>query len=184
MTRRLAWLLTVPLMAGGLFAGHELAYAVVGAPSAGHSYFDYLPFAGAILLTLALAALLLHVVAAFRGEHRIPSPPLAFALLPGAAFIIQEHLERLLYAGTLPVLEPTFAVGLAVQLPFGVVALLLARLLQSLARAVGIALAAQEPPARRRERSAPAPVCVEPRRLDVLALGYGERAPPLLALPQ
>jgi hypothetical protein len=183
MRRRLAWLLTVPLMAGGLFAGHELAYEIVGAPSAGHGYFDYLPFVGAILLTLALAALVLHAVAAFRGERTVPSPPLAFALLPAAAFVLQEHLERLLYAGTVPLLEPTFAVGLAVQLPFGLAALLLARLLQSLAQAVGTAFAAQDPPARRHERPAPAPITVEPRRLDVLALGYGERAPPLLALP-
>jgi hypothetical protein len=183
MSRRLTWLLTVPLMAGGLLAGHELAYRLVGAPSVGHGYFDYLPFAGAILLTLALCALVLHCVAAFRGERTVASPPLAFALLPGAAFVLQEHLERLLYAGTVPLLEPTFAVGLAVQLPFGLVALLLARLLQSLARAVGTALAAQNPPTHPRERPAPAPISVEPRRLDVLALGYGERAPPLVALP-
>jgi hypothetical protein len=184
MGRRLAWLLTVPLMAVGLFAGHELAYAIVGARAVGHGYFAYLPFVGAILLTLALTALVLHAMAAFRGERTVPSPPLAFALLPVAAFVLQEHLERLLYSGTVPWLEPTFAVGLAVQLPFGLVALLLARLLQSLAHAVGIALAAQDPPGRQHSRAAPAAITAEPRRLDVLALGYGERAPPLVALSE
>src|SRR5688572_1968833 len=140
MSRRLTWLLTVPLMAGGLIAGHELAYRMVGAPSVGHGYLGYLPFASAILLALTLCALVLHSLAAFRGEHPVASPPLAFVLLPGAAFVLQEHLERLLHSGTLPMLEPTFAVGLAVQLPFGLATLLIARLLQSLARAVGIAL--------------------------------------------
>ena len=96
--------------------------------------------------------------------------------------MIQEHLERLLYSGTSPLLEPAFLVGLAVQLPFGIVALLLARLLQSLARAVGLALALREQPLHA-ECPPLSPISVEPRRLDVLALGYGERAPPLLALP-
>jgi hypothetical protein len=184
MSRRLAWLLTVPLMAVSLFAGHELAYAIVGAPAVGHGYFTYLPFIGAILLTLALTALVLHAVAAFRGDRAVPSPPLAFALLPAAAFVLQEHLERLLYSGAVPWWEPTFAVGLAVQLPFGLVALLLARLLQSLAQAVGVALAAQDPCKREHSRATPAAITAEPRRLGVLARGYGERAPPLVALSE
>ncbi len=180
MSRRLTWLLTVPLMVGSLLAGHAVAYRLVDASSAGHGYFDYVPLVGAVLLALALCALVLEAVAVLRGERRVSSPPLAFALLPVAAFVIQEHLERLLYSGTSPLLEPAFLVGLAVQLPFGVVALLLARLLQSLARAVGLALALQEQPLHA-ERPALSPISVEPRRLDVLALGYGERAPPLLA---
>ena len=182
MNRRLTWLLTVPLMVGSLLAGHAVAYRLVDAPMAGHGYFHYVPLVGAVLLALALCGLVLEAAAVLRGESRVSSPPLAFALLPVAAFVIQEHLERLLYSGTSPVLEPAFLVGLAVQLPFGVVALLLARLLQSLARAVGLALAPHEQPLHA-ERPALSPISVEPRRLDVLALGYGERAPPLLALP-
>ena len=134
MNRRLTWLLTVPLMVGSLLAGHTVAYRLVDAPSTGHGYFHYVPLVGAVLLALALCALVLEAVAVLRGEVRVSSPPWAFALLPLGAFVIQEHLERLLYSGTSPVLEPAFLVGLAVQLPFGVVALLLARVLQSLAQ--------------------------------------------------
>ena len=181
MNRRLTWLLTVPLMVGSLLAGHTVAYRLVDAPSTGHGYFHYVPLVGAVLLALALCALVLEAVAVLRGEVRVASPPWAFALLPLGAFVIQEHLERLLYSGTSPVLEPAFLVGLAVQLPFGVVALLLARVLQSLAHAVGLALALREPPLHA-ECPPLSPISVEPRRLDVLALGYGERAPPLLAL--
>ena len=182
MTSRLTWLLTVPLMVGSLLAGHVVAYWLVDAPTAGHGYFHYVPLVGAVLLALALCGLALEVLAALRGDRQVSSPPLAFALLPVGAFVIQEHLEGLLYSGTSPLLEPAFLVGLAVQLPFGVVALLLARFLQSLARAVGLALAPHEPPPQA-ERPALSPISVELRRLDVLALGYGERAPPLLALP-
>jgi hypothetical protein len=177
---RLTWLLTVPLMVGSLLAGHSVAYWLVDAPSTGHGYFHYVPLVGAVLLALALCGLVLEAVAVLRGERRVSSPPLAFALLPVAAFVIQEHLEGLLNSGTSPLLQPAFLVGLAVQLPFGVVALLLARLLQSLARAVGLALALHQQPLHA-ERPALSPISVELRRLDVLALGYGERAPPLLA---
>jgi hypothetical protein len=182
MARRLTWLLTVPLMVGSLLAGHTVAYRLVDAPAGGHGYLNYMPLVGAVLLALAVCALVLEAVAVLRGEHRVSSPPLAFALLPVAAFVIQEHLEGLLYSGTSPLLEPAFLVGLAVQLPFGIVALLLARFLQSLARAVGLALALHDPPPHA-ERTALSPISVELRRLDVLALGYSERAPPLLALP-
>jgi len=182
MTRRLTWLLTVPLMVGSLLAGHTVAYRLVDAPAGGHGYLHYLPLVGAVLLALALCALVLEAVAVLRGEPRVSSPPLAFALLPVAAFVIQEHLETFLYSGTSPLLEHVFLVGLAVQLPFGLAALLLARLLQSLARAVGLALAADEQ-APHADGPALSPISVELRRLDVLALGYGERAPPLLALP-
>lgn len=182
MNRRLTWLLTVPLMVGSLLAGHAVAYRLVDAPMAGHGYFHYVPLVGAVLLALALCGLVLEAAAVLRGERRVSSPPLAFALLPVAAFVIQEHLERLLYFGTSPLLEPAFLVGLVVQLPFGIAALLLARMLQSLARAVGLALALPEA-APHSERPTLTPLSVELRRLDVLALGYGERAPPLLALP-
>ena len=182
MNRRLTWLLTVPLMVGSLLAGHAVAYRLVDASSAGHGYFHYVPLVGAVLLALTFCALVLEAVTVFRGERRVSSPPLAFALLPVAAFVIQEHLEGLLYSGTSPLLEPAFLVGLVVQLPFGIAALLLARMLQSLARAVGLALALPKAPPHS-ERPILTPLSVELRRLDVLALGYGERAPPLLALP-
>lgn len=191
MSRRLAWLLTVPLMTGGLLAAHSVAYRVaIGDPherahaleEAGHGYLSYTPLALGVCLALVLAALALRGIAAFRGEPRREAPPVAFATLPLLAFVVQEHLERYVHTGDLPwtaALEPTFAVGLAVQLPFAFVALLLAEVLELLAHTVGVALAATGLP--RRPISVPTVLAGTPvdlPRLPVLARGYGGRSPP------
>jgi hypothetical protein len=195
MSRRLTWFLTLPLMVGGLLAGHWLAYrAAIGDAHArehaldvtGHAYLAYAPTVVAVCLTLVLTALVLRVSASFRGAPRT-APPAAFAVLPLLAFTLQEHLERFVHSGELPwtaALEPTFAIGIAVQLPFAFAALLVAEVLDSLAHAVGTALATaatrrpslQLPPAM--------PVAAFPvPRLAVLARGYSGRAPPFAPEP-
>lgn len=196
MSCRLAWLLTIPLMTGGLLAGHAAAYRVAipdpharqhALEEAGHGYLAYTPLVLGVCLALVLAAIALRAVAAFKGERRRGAPPVALATLPLLAFVIQEHVERYVHTGHLPwtaALEPTFAVGLAVQLPFAFAALLLAEVLDALAHTVGIALAAAGPP--RISVSAPAVLAATPvdlPRRPVLARGYGGRAPPTASLP-
>jgi hypothetical protein len=191
MSRRLAWLLTVPLMTGGLLAGHSIAYRVAipdphqrahALEEAGHGYLSFAPLALGVCLALVLAALALLVIAALRGEPRREAPPALFAALPLLAFAIQEQVERYAHTGHLPwtaALEPTFAVGIAVQLPFAFAALLLAEVLDSLAHAVGVALAATGAP--RISLALPTEPTVAPVDLPrpaVLARGYGGRAPP------
>jgi hypothetical protein len=190
MSRRLTWLLTLPLMIGGLLAGHWLAYraAIEDAHArahaldvTGHAYLAYGTAIVAVCLALALTALVLRVSASFRGARR-SSPPAAFAALPLLAFALQEHLERYVHSGELPwtaVLEPTFAIGIAVQLPFAFAALLVAEVLDSLAHAVGAALAAAASPRLSFQLPPAAPVAPIPvPRLPVLARGYSGRAPP------
>jgi hypothetical protein len=195
MRQRLAWLSTAPLMLGGLFAGHWLGYrlaipdAHTRADALAHSGHGYLGSAPLALTTCALvliAALVFRALAGFRGQPRRAATSPAIVLLSPAAFVVQEHIERLVHSGQMPwtaALQPTFLVGLALQLPFALAALLIAWALDSTAHAVGRALAAAPP-------RLPAPVLVAhpayamaaPRPAG-LARGYGERAPPCLRRP-
>jgi hypothetical protein len=106
-----------------------------------------------------------------------------FAALPLLAFALQEHLEALFTQGTIVgvPLEPTFMLGLALQLPFAAVAYLVARLLLRTAERVGRALRAGGAPA--------GPAVVRPfrswfalelwpHRVPALAGGHAERGPP------
>jgi hypothetical protein len=94
---------------------------------------------------LVVAGLLLCVAQGVRVRRPSELPVRLFALLPPAGFALQESLERLIASGSIPpdlVLEPTFLVGLALQLPFAVAALLLTRALYSLGFGAGRLLAA------------------------------------------
>jgi hypothetical protein len=152
----------------------------------GHAYLGYTPAIAVWALALVLAGLVLWVGQGLRG-HRPSAPPLRlFALLPPVGFAVQEHLERLIGTGGIPpdlVLEPTFLVGLALQLPFAIVALLLAHALHAIGFGLGRVLA--------RELVLREPIHCAPRArlrlpasatlvaLPVLAPGRGPRAPPL-----
>jgi hypothetical protein len=191
MRQRLAWLSTAPLMFCGLLAGHALGYRLAipdaharadALTRSGHGYLSHASLAFAVCIGLLSTALLLRVRAGFRGttRHAVASP--AMVLLPPLAFTVQEHAERLVYSGHMPwttVLAPSFLLGLALQLPFSLAALLLAWALDAAAHALGQALASGLPePAL--SILVPAPLCVPavPRPAG-LARGYGERAPPL-----
>jgi hypothetical protein len=175
--RRLAWLLSVPLMLAGIEAAHWLAFRLVYANAwersqalaqSGHSYLgDWLP-AAAVASALSLSALALQIrerAGSQHGRAPLPPPAAAFAVLPPLAFAIQEHLESLLHAGTLTGVaeSPTFLVGVALQLPFALIAYLLARLMLRVADLVGRRLASEAP------RPGPA-ACLRPRRRDLRAL--------------
>ena len=166
----MAWLLVVPLGTLGMLAGHELAYAITQTPEGGlHDYMGHLP---QVALMLALFSF---VGASFveRGERLAfwPFPTVALA-----GFVAQEHLERLVHDGALPLVlsEPVFLLGLALQSLVAVVVWLVARML---ARVVGrdatrVCRFVVETvrPLRRRRAVSPRPV--------LLGAG-GPRAPPL-----
>ncbi len=195
MRRTLAWLVAVPLMLAGSQIAHVLAYRIVypqagvrlhALVETGHGYMSALPLvlgvAGAIVV-LSLAASALD---AARGRGVRALPPWAFALLPLAGFAVQEYLERWLTWGFLPwyaALQPTFAIGLALQLPFGALAYLAARFLLRTARRLGDGLARVSPP---RPQLGPAPLLTPavpllPPLACILSRRLGRRGPPLLA---
>jgi hypothetical protein len=185
------WLLTLPLAIVGSQAGHALAYRLVtpdGAArahqlaSTGHGYLAYAPLALAVFSVVVLLALgveLRHVVSG--GRVARPSA-FTFAVLAPAIFVFQEHFERLLHDGVLPwsaVLEPTFAAGLLLQVPFAAAAYLLARLLLRVVRSLGRILSR---PPRTRDLVGPGlrpATRIAVPRVPVLALGYGSRGPPV-----
>ncbi len=137
----------------------------------------------------AVAAALLFRVVEVRRDADAPAlrvPAVPFALLPVATFVVQENVERLAHGGSalgaLP--EPTFRVGVLLQLPVAFLAYLLTRLLLRVAERVGSALRRLERRPRRPSATrVPRSVRIElARRPGVLAVGRAGRAPPGFAL--
>lgn len=194
MRRSLAWLVAVPLMMAGSQAAHVLTYRWVypvahvrlhELVASGHDYMSLMPLALGIAGAATALSLALSAVDAARGRRQRALPAWAFALLPLVAFTVQEHLERWLSTGVFPwhaAAEPTFLPGLALQLPFGLLAYLVARLLLRAAERVGRSLALAPPPtappalgALVAPASVSAPLCRRP-----IALALAKRGPPIL----
>jgi hypothetical protein len=136
---RAAWLIALPLLVAGSLLGHQLAYLVVAGHHAealladsGHGYLQQLP-TGAVLGGVCLAlGVFFATVDRFRGRRGKDVPAWAVGAIPLLGFAGQEHIERLIHDGSWPLqaaLEPTFAIGLALQVPFALCAYLVARLL-------------------------------------------------------
>ena len=195
MRRSLAWLVAVPLMLAGSQVAHMLAYRIVYPAASirlhalietGHGYESALPLVlgvAAAIVGLSLVASILDVA---RGRDVGSAPPWAFALLPLAGFAFQEYLERWLAWGFFPwytAEQPTFLIGIALQLPFGILAYLAARLLLRTAKRLGRRLAHASPP---RLHVAPYRVLLPaaqtlPPPSSLLSRRLGRRGPPLLA---
>lgn len=195
-SRRLAaWLLSLPLMIAGTEVAHVLAYELVYPDAhvrlsrlltSGHAYMfgpgGYLPMVLGLVGALDLVAVGWVFAGSFRSSLQRPVPPAAFALLPPLCFIFQELLERWLYGGSFPwwaVLQPTFGLGLALQLPFALLAFIAARLLLRAAHAaVGSLRAAAPRPIVHRLRLVRLAAGVSPALGELLALCHPGRGPP------
>ena len=191
--RRFLWALALPLAAIGWLAGHSLAYTLVVPHDAhreellaetGHAYLPGMPHIVSCALTIVLAGLVLAAYEGVRGNARTHLPVWPVALLPPLGFAAQEHLERLISTDAFPAaaaLEPTFVVGIALQVPLGVIALLVANAVLAFGHALGrraVAVRALRPLSWPSLPSLPArPDPVLPRA-PVLAGCQGQRAPP------
>jgi hypothetical protein len=193
--RWLAWVVATALAVVGSQAAHALAYQFVVADSAersevlagtGHGYLTLAPFGLALVTAILMLALVSEVRLSASGTAS-PAPAFwSFAALAPLTFVCQEHFERLLHDGTFPwgaAAEPTFAVGLALQLPFALIAYLVARVLLRAARLLGrLLVGPSRGVARDLGRRWPA-LAASPVRPSGLSLGYGTRGPPgLLAV--
>jgi hypothetical protein len=139
----------------GVELAHALAYRVVfpqaslrGAMLAatGHAYASWIPLVLALGGAVALVGVTAAVVDVVRGGGVRELGAGAFAALPPLAFALQELLELSLHTGHLAwhaFAAPTFLPGLALQLPFALLAFLLTRLLLRVAQKVGRLLARQ-----------------------------------------
>jgi hypothetical protein len=181
MNRRLPWLLMLPLMAAGCLAAHSVAYRLVEPTSAesAHGYLALAPLVLAVGIAFGIAAA---VRSALAGRLGAGGPAYLFALLPPLAFTLQEHLERAFQpaASTFETaLEPGFLVGLALQLPFALLALVIARTLLRAVEAAGALL--RPPTAALRVPPALRPVYfVDAPRPPALSSPHAGRAPPPL----
>lgn len=192
--RRAVWLVSLVVVAvGGLFA-HLAAYHLMAPERAhrehllqasGHSYFGHLRLCLALCAAIAVVGLAGVVVDRLRGGQIGPPPLWVFALLPPLGFVVQEHVERFLSTGTTPyvtALEPAFLLGLALQIPFALVAFFVARALLALAIAIAEGLLPITRPRVLLGNPTLYPaLSFAPARTPVLARGYSERAPPLLS---
>lgn len=142
---RLAWLLSLALAAAGMLASHGLAYRIVEPDAAlrehlleetGHDYLD-VELAGSLLAALVVLGFTGCMLA---GAQRRATPSLwIYALAPPVGFALQEHAELVLHHHAFessPVLTPVFLVGLGLQIPFALIALLAARTLLAAAGAL------------------------------------------------
>jgi hypothetical protein len=178
---RAAWLVSLPVALAGCLAAHVVAYAVAppaAASHATHRYLEHLPVVGGAALAVVLGAAIWH---ALRGRTGSRPSPWLFALLPPLAFALQEHLERLAQPVLLAA-DPTFLLGLALQLPFGLLAWLLAHAILRAADALGARLAS--PPRPRVTvalRLAPVAVAAPSR---TFAPGAPLRGPPVVSRPR
>jgi hypothetical protein len=132
-------LATVPIALVGIEAAHAIANAVFGSPAEDGELFAS-GSSGAALVPLLLASVLAVVAVSLAGRvvgrwlvpRQARSIALPFAWLPPIAFVLLEVVEGLLHAGAVPwgsTLEPTFLVGIALQIPFALAGYLIARAL-------------------------------------------------------
>jgi hypothetical protein len=190
--RAAAWLLVIPLMVAGSQVAHWLAYRLVYPDAhvrlrvlgaSGHGYLAYAPLVLGIGIALELVAFVSVARDVARGRSRRAVPPIAFAVLPPLGFVLQEFSERWLAGAPFPwwmALQPTFRLGLLLQLPVAAAAYLAARMLLRLAEQVGTAL-------RGRAHAQPVSVAMpgwsrSPASLvrgAVLAQGRSQRGPPV-----
>jgi hypothetical protein len=189
-------LLSVPLAGAGWLTAHSVAYRLAVPDShdraevlsaTGHGYLALEPVFIAVGLLLMCAGLFASVSEGIRGRPQGRLPAWLFALMPVLGFVVIEHLERMVEHPGIPydlALEPTFLIGLALQLPFSVAALSFSGALHALAHALGHLLRQWARPVRPLHAAAqPPPVArliLEPARPRSPALvpGRGPRAPP------
>jgi hypothetical protein len=190
---RLAWMLVVALTGVGWLTAHELAYRLAvphphshaqAMQETGHSYLTgHGSLALALCASVAVFALAGLVVRSLRGAPETRASLGVFVMLPALGFVLQEHLERLFASGNVPadmLLEPAVLLGLVVQLPFALAALALASALLSAAETLARRLRGPPLLLARARASPPRPYTLYPPRATALALGHGQRAPPLL----
>lgn len=194
-------LLSMPLAVAGWLTAHWVSYALAAPDShdraellsaTGHGYLELEPLFVACGLVLVVAGLLASVTEGIRDRPRSRPSMRLLTLTPVLGFTVIEHVERLVGHGAVPygvALEPTFLVGLALQLPFAVAAFGFVYALHGLAHSLGGALRCWMHPGRSL-LALPATPAVARLTLEwirplpsALTPGHGPRAPPVSAGP-
>jgi hypothetical protein len=192
------WAASLLVCVAGWLIAHSLAYRLIASgdegsgtlvEQTGHGHLAFSPYLMAVSATVLLLALVGAVVAGVARRPRPAVPWAPFVVLPPLDFICHMLLESVPYGRVVSVdvaLEAVFLLGLALQVPFALAALLLARTALAWAEGLGRALTLRWRP-RPLALASPAP----PRLLSgsehrpiitALASGYSQRGPPSSAL--
>ena len=191
--RRLPWLVGMPLMAAGAFAARAATYVCVppAGGETGNEAAEHLQAGGRGIqwpLVLGVVAALVAVAAVgqafalLKGRRGWSLSAWAFFWLPPLAFLGQEIVERLLHS------EPGFGlqaltrigVGLALQLPFALAALLVAHVCLAAVRRLAQAFGRAALLPRVKRATLPLPCGRSDRPpCTLLALGHPQRGPPI-----
>lgn len=184
-------LIAAPIAVMGSLLAHQVDYAIQ-APSSvaramllastGHGYLRHLPMILAACLATGFVGAVVEPLVRKRVGGGVTSWPMA--LVAPLAFAIQEHLERLIHDGAFPahlVTQPTFLMGVALQIPFALLAWGVARTIMLATRRAVLALQGRPRAVGTRPRSLPFhPPFVDRRRRAPLATRLAGRAPPLV----
>lgn len=190
MRKHAVWLVTLPVALVGIEAAHALANAAFGAPdsevlASGASGAGLIPLLAALLLAAVLCGLGGRVAGLWWAPRRSRAVALPFLLLPPLGFVVLELGEALTKS---PIewhelLEPTFLVGLALQLPVALAGYLLARALLRLSDEVrDLVRRARRRGARATEFSSATFPADDPLRGSLVFSNELARAPPLTAI--
>lgn len=150
----------------------------------GHGHLALRPLLVAAALTMVIVGLAALAFEGSRGRSRPPGGAFSrqpLALLPLLGFVVQEHLERLVHDGGIPLgtaLERPFLLGVLLQIPFALAALLVAYILERAAHTLGRAFLSPPRPGFDPTAFAIAPVGATLTPMRLLALGRAERGPP------
>lgn len=186
-------LLTLPFLLSSETFGHTAVARLLDPGATRHrlvlhasgDYLAYAPAVTAAFFMLVAAVLVRRALASFRTDGPRLLPAWKLAALPPLAFVLQEHVERLVQRGHVDLLtstEPVVLAGVALQLLCALFALCLVRSLLRVADELGSALGRRGRTARRRPASPPRGAFqASPLRLPVLASRHAGRAPPALA---
>ena len=143
----MSFLISIPVAVAGSLLAHQVSYTLQASDGAararllaatGHGYLTRVPLIAGVLIAVALGGLIREGAIRWKGTGRT-GPIWPIALIPPLAFLVQEHLERLLHDGTFPwhlAAQPTFLRGLVLQIPFALLALGLATIIAGTVRRV------------------------------------------------
>ena len=158
---RLSWLIAVPLMVAGSFAARAASYVCLpqNGGETGNEATEHVqagvrgvqwPLLLGVVAALVSVAFVLQVIRLVSGRRPRPVSAWAFFWLPPLAFVGQEIVERVIQGSVDlgPGVLSRLAVGLALQLPFALVALALAFLLLAAATRIARTIHAERPVSR------------------------------------
>lgn len=205
MRRRMPWVLTLPLSLGGSWLAHAVGRAMTTDAARGAQVREHLeraareqagtgtPSIAFVTLLAPFAAIALAVLVARMWSMVAKRPwrgaqPAWFLALPAVAYLAAEVLERLSSGGTESfgvhsLREPGLLLALALQLPFGAMAYVIARLLLAAGRAIvsrarGVSSVSQHRP----RIALMCDIRTAPLRWSCLVGAHGLRGPPVYLL--